>query len=148
MLGDGWESICDYNEIHDTANWMPRRRYMLRLLCHTEYNTETNTDYNTESNAMPVSMLHYWDYARIDSDSESVIPSYSTTMTIEDCNPLPNQALPIDVAYKAMWDESPAGQRHLEKGDDNTAVATATAKFHPNGGTPGHDSTTGLRERQ
>ena len=55
-----------------------------------------------ESNAMFVSMILYRDYARIDSDSESVIPSYSTTMTIEDCNQLPNQALPIDVAYKAM----------------------------------------------
>jgi len=44
-----------------------------------------------------------------DPDSDSAIPSYTTTMTIDKCkltttNRLPNQALSIDVPYEAIWD--------------------------------------------
>ena len=82
---------------------------MYRLPCRTKYNAkynadnnaEYNTDYNTEYNAISVSNFHYREYASIDPDSDSAIPSDSTLMTIDDCNRLPNQALPIDVPYKA-----------------------------------------------
>jgi len=61
-------------------------------------------DYNAEYNARSVPKLHYREYAPIDPDSDSAITSYTTTMTIDDCNRLPNQALPIDVPYEAIRD--------------------------------------------
>jgi hypothetical protein len=69
---------------------------MYRLPCRTEYNAENNAaynpeynaeynaDYNTDYNAISVSKLHYREYAPIDPDSDSAIPSYTTTMTIDD----------------------------------------------------------------
>jgi len=88
---------------------MPRRRYVYRLPCRTEYNADYNADYNTEYNAISASKLQYREYAPIDPDSDSVIPSYTTTMTIDKCkltttNRLPNEALPIDVPYEAISD--------------------------------------------
>jgi len=77
---------------------------MYRLPCRTEY----NADYNTEYNAISASKLHYREYAPIDPDSDSVIPSYTTTITIDDSQSTsestPNQALPINVLYEAIRD--------------------------------------------
>jgi len=124
--------------IYETSNWMLRCRYMYRLPCCTEYNpdnywrdynanfnAEYNDVYNTEYNAISVIKWHY--YPEWDPDSDSAIPSYTATLTIDDCNRLPNQALPIDIPYEAIWDQSPAKQRLLKEGDDPTGIATATA---------------------
>jgi len=57
ILGDGWQSIFDYGNIHEivcnstlskillmtiyeTSNWMPRCGYMCQLPCCTEYNPD------------------------------------------------------------------------------------------------------------
>jgi len=70
---------------------------MYRLPCRTEYNAEYNADYNaqynadynadynTEYNAISASKLQYREYPPIDPDSDSVIPSYTTTMSTDDC---------------------------------------------------------------
>jgi hypothetical protein len=70
---------------------------MYRLPCRTEYNAEYNADYNaeynadyngdynTEYNAISVSKLHFREYTPIDPDSDTAIPRYTTTMTIDKC---------------------------------------------------------------
>jgi hypothetical protein len=100
---------------------MPRSRYTYRRPCRTEYNPdyysrdhikqpygrEYNADYNTEYNAEFVTKLYYREYyPERDPDSDSAIPSCTTTITIDDykstSESTPNQALPIDIPYKAV----------------------------------------------
>jgi hypothetical protein len=75
---------------------------MYRLPCRTEYNDEFNADYNaeynadynaennTEHNAISVSRYITENTRELDPESDSAIQSYTTTMTIDDCNRLLN----------------------------------------------------------
>jgi hypothetical protein len=86
---------------------------MYWLLCCTEYNPDyyysrdqikwLTADHNAECNAISVAKLHYREYnSEQDPDHDPAIPSYTTTMTIDDCNLLQNEALLIDVPCEAI----------------------------------------------
>ena len=71
------------------------------------YNAQFNADYNAEYNAEFVTKLYYREYyPEGGSDSDSAIPSYTTTMAIDDYKSTSestrNQALPIDIPYEAI----------------------------------------------
>jgi len=74
---------------------------------NADYNAEYNADYNAEYNAISVSKLYYREYhSEYHPDSYSMIPSHTTTMTIDDykwtSKTTPNQALLINVLYEAI----------------------------------------------
>ena len=70
---------------------------------NADYNDEYTADYNTEYNAEFVKKLYYREYyPQWDPDSDSAIPSYTTTMTLDDYKSTSNQALPIAIPYEAV----------------------------------------------
>jgi hypothetical protein len=73
--------------------WLPcRTEYNAEFNAdyNAEYNADYNADYNTEHNAIAVSSYITENTREYDPDSDSAIPSYTTTMTIDDCNRLLN----------------------------------------------------------
>jgi len=67
---------------------------------NADYNADHNAKYNTEYNAEFVATLYYRKYyPEGDPDSGSAIPSYTTTMTIDD--------------YKSTSESSPSNQYSL-----------------------------------
>jgi len=63
---------------------------ILTIMPETEssakYNADYNADYNTEYNAISVSNVNHREYyPEYDNDSDWATPSYTTTMSIDDC---------------------------------------------------------------
>jgi hypothetical protein len=150
MVGDGWQSIFEYGDIHNVM-WHSTLFYILSIAIYQTsnsvrrcrpriyrlpYRTEYNSDYNSTAqikcqkqwwlryritrtvtmqiimlnkmkvrmritipNTMPYLFRSYITENPCEEgpDSAWVIPTNRTTMTIDDYNWHPNQALPIDV---------------------------------------------------
>ena len=140
----------------------------------SDYNAESDADYNADYNigfnAISVPKLHYREYnPEQDLDSYSTIPSYTTTMTIDNCN-LTSESSPSNrcslrshlriVAGGATtcrrsgspyWNlKQPLPQTITipEAQERCTIRSIHQLRRLAAASAPGHESTSGLRERQ
>jgi hypothetical protein len=90
---------------------------------NADYNADHNAKYNTEYNAEFVTKLYYREYyPEWDPDSDSVIPSYTTTVTIDDCKLTSESSPPIDIPHEAIISRRRSNDFQKD-GDDLTGIS-------------------------